>query len=282
MSVRQLKSMLMWVLCSLALALVVVPTVDIVAGVVVQSVGSWSWTLLTTPTQGVAGGLLNGWTGTLALMGFLLVVAGPLGVLGGLYLAEFSSQGVARVLRFWSEILAGVPSIVVGYVSYVAFVVALGWSFSVLAGVIALSIIVLPYIMKSTEAALRQVPSAFREGAAALGLPRHVAIWEVLLPLAAPSIMTGLVVSEAIAMGETAPLIYTAGWSNGLPNLQLVHRPIGYLTYIVWTYINQPYPQAHQLAYSAASMLVIMLVVLILVARLIGRRAARYTGRFQV
>ena len=270
-----------WGLCILALALVVAPAVDIVVGIIGQSAQAWSWSLLLTPTQGVAGGLLNAWTGTLVLMALLLVVVAPIGVLGGVYLAEFSEHRVALVLRFLSDLLAGVPSIVVGYVIYAVLVVRLGWSFSVLAGVIALSIMVVPYVLKSTEAALRQVPTAFREGGAALGLPRHRIIRQVLFPLALPNVMSGLVVAEAIAMGETAPLIYTAGWSNSLPNLQLIHRPIGYLTYVVWTYINEPYPEAHQLAYSAAALLVVFLLLLITLGRLISWRASRFTDRFQ-
>lgn len=282
MSWRRIRDTAMWALCALALALVILPALDITVGIILRNVGSWSLKLLTTPTSGVAGGLLNAWSGTLLLMFLLLLMAAPIGVLGGIYLAEFSSQRLARALRFGSEVLAGVPSIVIGYVIYVIFVVRLGWSFSALAGVIALTIMVTPYIMKSTEAALRQVPITLREGGTALGLPPTLTIRRVLLPLAMPNIMTGLVVAEAIAMGETAPLIYTAGWSNSLPNLQLVHRPIGYLTYVVWTYINQPFAQSHQLAYSAAALLLVFLLLLIGLGRLIAWRASRYTGRFQV
>jgi phosphate transport system permease protein len=189
---------------------------------------------------------------------------------------------MAQVLRFGSEVLAGVPSIVVGYVIYLVFVVVLGWSFSALAGAIALTIMVTPYVMKSTEAALRQVPTNLREGGTALGLSHSLTIRRILLPMAMPSIMNGLVVAEAIAMGETAPLLYTAGWSSSLPTLKLIHQPIGYLTYVVWTYINQPSAQAHQLAYSAAALLIVFLLLLIGLGRFIGARAARYTGRFQV
>ena len=273
---------LMWGLCGLALLVVIVPTVDIVVDVLAQSAGAWSLSLLTTTTFGSGGGLLNAWTGTLLLMFLLLLLAAPIGVLGGIYLAEYSTNGLAQVLRFSSEVLAGVPSIVIGYVIYLVFVIVFGWSFSALAGVIALTVMVTPYIMKSTEAALRQVPNNLREGGTALGLPHSLTIRRVLLPLAMPNIMNGLVVAEAIAMGETAPLIYTAGWSNSLPTLQLVHRPIGYLTYVVWTYINIPTAQAHQLAYSAAALLIVFLLLLIALGRFIGARASRYTGRFQV
>jgi len=281
MDFRRIRDILMWGLCALALGLIVLPAVDIVVGIIAQSASSWSWSLIATPTIGTAGGLLNAWTGTLALMALLLVLAGPIGVLAGLYLAEYSDQHTGQILRFFSEVLAGVPSIVVGYVIYLVLVVRLGWSFSSLAGGIALTIMVVPYIMKTTEASLRQVPAAFREGGAALGLPNHTIVRQILFPLATPNIVTGIVVSEAIGMGETAPLLYTAGWSTSLPNLQLVHRPIGYLTYVVWTYINQPDPAAHQLAYSAAAFLVVFLLILIGLGRIISQRALRYATRFQ-
>ncbi len=280
---RRILDILMWVFCGLALALVVLPAVDIIVGILAKSAGAWSPALLFTPTSGGENeGLLNAWTGTLMLMFLLLLLAAPVGVLGGIYLAEFSSDRLAQALRFASEVLAGVPSIVIGYIIYLVFVIGLGWSFSALAGGIALTIMVVPYIMKSTESALRQVPTTLREGGLALGLPASLITRRILLPVAMPNIMNGLVVSEAIAMGETAPLIYTAGWSNSLPNLQLIHRPIGYLTYVVWTYINQPSPQAHQLAYSAGALLLVFLLILIGLGRIIGARASRYVGRFQV
>jgi phosphate transport system permease protein len=273
---------IMWALCGIALLLVIIPSIAIIIDILIHSVSYWSISLLTTSTFGEAGGLLNAWTGTLVLMFLLLLLAAPLGILGGIYLAEFSSTRVGQILRFASEVLAGVPSIIIGYVIYLAFVVALGWSFSVLAGVFALTIMVIPYVMKSTEAALRQVPANLREGGTALGLTKSLTIWRVLLPLAMPNILNGLVVAEAIGMGETAPLLYTAGWSNSLPTLQLVHQPIGYLTYVVWTYINQPSAQAHQLAYSAAALLLVFLLILIGISRWVGAKASRYNSQFQV
>ncbi|HET9015400.1 MAG TPA: phosphate ABC transporter permease PstA [Thermomicrobiaceae bacterium] len=272
---------IIWGLCGLALAVIVGVAALIVVDVALKGIPAWSWTLLTTTTSGIAGGLLNSWTGTLALMLLLAIMAGPIGILAGLYLAEFSSRRTGPTLRFATEVLSGIPSIVVGYVIYLAFVVGLGWSFSYLAGGIALTVMVVPYIIKSTEAALNQVPSALREGGAALGLSPRRVLWDVARPIATPGIVTGVVIAEAIGMGETAPLLYTAGWSNALPTAQLTHRPIGYLTYVVWTYINEPYAQAHQLAYSAAGLLIVLLLVLIAVGRVISHRAARYSGRFQ-
>lgn len=220
---RRLRDGLIWGLCFLALACIVVPAVDIIVGVIVQSAPSWSWQLLTTPTRGLAGGLENAVLGTLVLAVGTLVLAGTVGVLGGIYLAEFSGPRLRPALRFFSEVLAGVPSIVIGYVGYVALVITLKWGFSLLAGILALSVMVTPYIMKTTEVAFRQIPSTYREAYIALGLPRLTGLRRVLLPPAASGVLTGLVVALAIAIGETAPLIYTAGWTNALPPHQLTH-----------------------------------------------------------
>lgn len=278
---RRLRDGVIWGLCFLALACIVVPAVDIIAGIVVQSAPSWSWKLLTTPTQGVAGGLENAVLGTLALALGTLLIAGFTGVFGGIYLAEFSGPRLTPILRFFSEVLAGVPSIVIGYVGYVALVITFKWGFSMLAGMLALSVMVTPYIMKTTEVAFRQIPSTYREAYVALGLPRLIGLRRVLLPPATAGVLTGLVVALAIAMGETAPLIYTAGWTNALPPHQLTHQPIAYLTYVVWTYTNQPFPQAHALANSAALSLVIFLVLLILLSRLIAWQSNRFGARLQ-
>ncbi len=279
---KRIVNILMWGLCGFALLLVVFPALDIIIDILIKSAGGWSLKLFTTTTSGEAGGLLNAWTGTLLLMFLLLVLAAPIGVFGGIYLSEYSSRRFASVLRFISDVLAGVPSIVIGYVIYLSFVIVLGWSFSALAGAIALTIMVTPYIIKGTESALDQVPRNLREGGVALGLSKILTIRRVLLPIALPNILNELVVAEAIAMGETAPLIYTAGWSNSVPTLKLIHQPIGYLTYVVWTYINQPSAAAHQLAYSAAGVLLLFLLILIGLSRWIGARATRFTGRFGV
>lgn len=281
MPYRRVRDGVIWGLCFFALACIAIPAIDIIVGVIVQSAPSWSWQLLTTPTRGVAGGLENALLGTLVLTAGTLLVAGTVGVLAGIYLAEYAGPRLTPVLRFFSEVLAGVPSIVIGYVGYVALVLTFHWGFSLLAGVLALSVMVTPYILKTTEVAFRQIPSTYREAYVALGLPRLTGLRRVLLPPAAAGILTGLVVALAIAMGETAPLIYTAGWTNALPPHTLTHQPVGYLTYVVWTYTNQPFPQAHALANSAALSLVLFLLILIGLSRLIAWHLGTYARRLQ-
>lgn len=136
---------------------------------------------------------------------------------------------------------------------------------------------VVPYIAKTTEVALRQVPSSYREGAEALGMPAGYSLRRIVARTALPGITTGLIVAVAIAVGETAPLLYTAGYSDGFPQAQLTHAPLGYLTYAVWTFFNNPSSTAQQLSYEAALLLVALVVILIVVSRTVVGLTQRHT-----
>ncbi|HUZ77426.1 MAG TPA: phosphate ABC transporter permease PstA [Chloroflexota bacterium] len=277
---RQVREALFWALCGIGLLLLCLPALAIIASLLKDSWPALSLKLLTATTN--QGGLRNAITGTLLLALGVLALAGPVGIGCGIYLAEFASPGSAPWLRFFSEILAGIPSIVVGYVGYLVLVVGLHWGYSLLAGILALSVIVLPYVVKTTEVALRQVPSTLREGADALGLPRSTTLRRVLLPPALPAIVTGLVIALAFSTGETAPLLYTAGFTDQDPTLQLLHRPVGYLTAVVFTDIQLPGAQAHQLAYAAAAITLLLLIALTMAGRAISRRSRRLSERMSV
>lgn len=255
------------VLCVAAFGIVVVPLVDILWMTMVKGGAAVSPALFTQVTNGISGGLLNAIEGTLVLSGGALLFAAPIGVLTGIYLGEYGHGRWGRVVRFLADVLTGVPSIVLGYFAYVTLVVGLGWQFSALAGAITLAIMVMPYIARFTELALRQTPPSLREAAYALGCKEHQVVLRVLLPSARSGVLTGVLFALAISVGETAPLIYTAGWSNYLWNGQLTQSPIGYLTYVVWSFINQPFASAHALAYAAAFLVVAMVLVINLVAR---------------
>jgi phosphate transport system permease protein len=235
--------------------------------VVGRSARALSWRLLTTVTSGVAGGLVNAIVGTLMLVLLATAIVVPLGVLGGVYAAERGRTRWTATVRLAVDVLAGVPSIVVGYFGFVAMVTWLGWGFSWVAGAIALAVIMLPYVFRATDLAIQQVPDDLRDASLALGATRVTTVRRVVVKAALPGILTGTLLAVGIAVGETAPLIYTAGWSNYMPALKLTHAPIGYLTYVVWAFINEPFASANALAYAAALLLMVLVLVVNVAAR---------------
>jgi phosphate transport system permease protein len=256
-------------LCLVAFSLVVIPLASILRTVFVRGSDALTWSVFTEVTNGISGGLLNAIEGTLVLSLGALAWAAPAGVAAGIYLAEYGAGRRAAIVRFLADVLVGVPSIVLGYVSYVTMVVWLGWQFSVLAGVITLGVLVLPYIARFTELSMRQNPLTLRESAYALGCKEHQAVLRILLPAGRSGVITGILLSLAISVGETAPLIYTAGWSNYLWTGKLTQEPIGYLTYVIWSFINQPFPSAHALAYAAAVLVVGVVLAINILARVL-------------
>jgi len=259
---RKFFSGIGWIFALASFLLVSGPLVDILYTVFRKGMSAISLNLFTHVTNGISGGLLNAITGTLILVSGALVFAAPIGILAGVYLSEFGRSRYAKLVRFLDDVLTGVPSIVLGYFSYVTLVIGMGWQFSVLAGSITLAIMVVPYIARFTEIAFLQVPNSLREAGYALGFRELTVILRIALPLALPGILTGVLFAIAISLGETAPLIYTAGWSNFLWNGRLIHEPIGYLTYVIWSFINQPYRSAHALAFAAAFLIILMVLVI--------------------
>ena len=198
--------------------------------------------------------------------GPVIVIVVGLGT--AIWTAEFAPPWAKRVIRFMVDVLAGVPSIVVGYFLYVALVEEAGLGFLARCGRAR---------ARDLHAALRRARRRRRAQQCAAGAKRRRGrarcasgdgrVRRSTFPYALPGILTGLLVATGIGLGETAPLIYTAGWSNYMPTLQLTHSPVGYLTYVVWTYISQPFEQSHQLAYAAAALLMIFVFVTNLLAR---------------
>jgi len=279
---RRFRAGAFWAFCGLALAIIIAPSIDIIGSILVKAAPVLRLTLLTTSTSGTQLGLQNAILGTIVLSLGVLITAGPVGFLAGLYLAEFAPRRTASVMRFFSEVLAGIPSIVIGYVGYIVLVIGLHWGFSLLGGILALGTLIVPYIVKTTEVALSQVPRTLREGAVALGLSRTTTIRKVLLPPALPGVVSGLVVAMAISTGETAPLLFTAGFNDANPSLSLLHNPVGYLTYVSYTDVQLPSADAQAVANAASAVTVLLILILIFVGRLITARSRRMVARLDV
>jgi phosphate transport system permease protein len=275
---RRAANAILWSACAVALALVVAPVVWIVSDVASRSLVHWHWGLLTRTTVGQGGGLANAIVGTFVIVVGVALVAGTVGIGGGIYLAEYCSERGAVLLRGASEVLAGVPSIVLGYVGYITLVVALHWQFSLGAAFIVLSLMVVPYVVKATEVALRQVPTSYREAADGLGMRNGYALRKVVIKPALPGIATGLIVAMAIALGETAPLLYTAGWSDHFPTMRLTHSPVGYLTYVTYVFYNEPYASSHQLSHLSALLLIVFVLILIVASRVLVAATQRHAA----
>jgi phosphate transport system permease protein len=269
---RRLISALGWGFTGFSLILLSILMLWILVVVFLRGFSALSISLLTTITQGSAGGLLNAIEGTVVLSVGAMIIAVPLGVSAGIYVSEYGHTRWAKVIRFLADVLVGVPSIVMGYFGYVTMIDYLGWGFSVAAGSIILAIICLPYICRTTELALGQVPGALREAGYALGANERKVILRICLPSVLPGVLTGIMLALAVSIGETAPLLYTAGWSNYLWDGRLTHSPIGYLTYAVYTFINEPFASANALAYAAAFLVTGFVLVINIMSRFIFDR----------
>lgn len=274
---RKLVNALFWTACVCCLAVVVVPTLWMLFEVIGRALPVFKWSVLTENTRGNGGGLRNAIIGTVVIGVGVMLVGGTVSVLTGIYLSEFARGRTRSILRGAYEILSGIPSIVLGYVGYLALVVKFHWGFSLAAGVLTLSAMSIPYIAKATESALSQVPTSYREGAEALGLPLGWTLRKIVLKSAIPGIVTGLLVALALAVGETAPMLYTAGWSNSAPTGKLTDSPVGYLTYPIWTFYNLPSKAARDLSYDAAFLLIVFVLLLIVLGRLITWFARRHS-----
>ena len=218
-----------------------------------------------TPPPGSDGGLLNAFFGSLVMSGLALLIGAPIGIAAGTYLAEYSRKHViGETIRFVNDILLSAPSIVLGLFVYTIVVRTMG-HFSGIAGALALALIVIPVVVRTTDEMLQLVPSAMREAALSLGVPQWKMTLQVLYRAALPGIVTGILLALARISGETAPLLFTAlnnqYWSTDLS------QPLASVPVVIFQYAMSPYDSWHALAWAGAFMVTLFILLLSLFSR---------------
>ncbi len=226
----------------------------------------------TTPPPGSQGGLGNAIWGSLMMTALATLIGTPIGILAGTYLAEFGQRGwLAPITRFINDILLSAPSIVIGLFVYEVYVVKVG-HFAGWGGTLALSIIVIPVVIRTTENMLRLIPNSLREAAAALGAPQWKVISFVTLRAARAGILTGILLAVARISGETAPLLFTAlnnqFWSNNM------NQPMANLPVVIFQFAMSPYDDWRGLAWAGALLITFSVLTLNIVARVLFRQKA--------
>ncbi|NDV11985.1 phosphate ABC transporter permease PstA [Crenobacter caeni] len=222
-----------------------------------------------TPPPGSAGGLANAIVGSLTMTFFGTLIGTPIGILAGIYLSEYGSRGyLAPATRFINDILLSAPSIVIGLFVYEVYVLSVG-HFSGWAGSFALSLLVIPVVVRTTENMLRLVPGSLREAAFALGAPQWKVTMQVTLRAAKAGVTTGILLAVARISGETAPLLFTAlnnqFWSN-------MNQPMANLPIVIFQFAMSPYEDWHKLAWAGSLLITFSVLTLNIVARYLGRQ----------
>ncbi len=269
---RLLLSHAIVVLCIASVLLALVPLALVLFYVLTQGVTSLNWAFFSrmpAPVGETGGGMANSILGSLMVTGLGALAAVPVGLIAGIYAAEYKGTRLAAAVRFAADTLNGVPSIVIGVFAYSVAVLPFH-QFSAFAGAFALAVMMLPLIMRTTEELLLLVPSTLREGALALGATRARAVFTVVVPAALPGIITGVLLSLARVAGETAPLIFTA-FNNRFFSTD-PRQPISTLTVQVWTYANSAYEDWHRQAWAGALVLVSIVLICSLLARVATAR----------
>jgi phosphate transport system permease protein len=261
--------------CTAAAALVILPLVLILGHLIAKGLPALDWGFfvhMPKPVGEPGGGMANAIVGTLILVGIASLLAVPVGVGAGLYLAEFGDGRFGTLVRYTADVLSGVPSIVVGVAAYGLVVVPMG-RFSALAGGVALALLMLPTIVRSTEEVVRLVPRSYREAGLALGAPRWRVIQNIVLPAASPGVITASLLAFARAAGETAPLLFTALGSRFFS--VALDRPIASLPVFIFDYARAPYEDWNRQAWTAALVLLMLVTLTSLAVRITTWRGAR-------
>jgi len=264
---RKFINSLMWAFAIASTILALIPLVLLLYYVIAKGLPAFNvafFTRMPAPVGEPGGGMLHAIVGTLVLIGLSSAVGLPVGILGGIYLAEFGNNRFAWLIRFSADVLSGIPSIVAGVFAYALIVKQFG-GFSAMAGGIALGIIMIPTIIRTTEEMIRLVPTSLREAALALGATQSRTSLGVVLMAAKGGVITGVLLAIARIAGETAPLIVTVLGSNALS--VYLNRPIAALPMQIYTYALSPYEEWHTQAWAGSLVLVIMIMIFSICAR---------------
>jgi phosphate transport system permease protein len=272
---RRITNRLVILFCGLSVLLALVPVGAILVFILGRGMSSLSlafFTHMPKPVGEPGGGMANAIVGTLIIVGIGGALAVPIGVLAAVFLSEYPRSRLGAASRFGADVLTGVPSIAIGIFAYGVAVLPFR-HFSAVAGSVALAVMMIPIVARTSEEVLRLVPPSLREGAMALGASRRRAVFSVILPAALPGVLTGVLVALARIAGETAPLLFTS-FGNRFWSLDPL-RPMAALTVQIYTYAISPYDDWHRQAWAAAAVLVFLVLALSVLARLATRRLER-------
>jgi phosphate transport system permease protein len=248
------------------------PMLFILFYIVKNGISSINWQFLTElprPAGEAGGGVFNAIVGTFILIIVSSVLSVPIGMTAGIYLSEKRQGKLAQVVKLCVEVLQGTPSIVIGIIAYTWIVLPLK-TFSAFSGGVALGMMMIPVIIKSTEETLKLIPYHLKEASLALGVPYHRTILRVILPAGISGILTGILLGIARITGETAPLLFTS-FGNPFLNTNLF-KPTESLPHVIFNYATSPYPQLHNFAWGAAFILVVLVLTFNLTARGVARK----------
>lgn len=252
--------------------IIALPLIAIIFYVLRVGISKLSWHFFSNvpkPVGELGGGIANALIGSLLIVLIAAVIAVPLGILCGIFLSENKTSRISYYSRLAVDILQGVPSIVIGIVIYFWLVKPLG-TFSALSGSVALSIMMLPIIIRSTEETLKLIPDSLKEAGLALGLPYHKVILKIIVPCGFSGILSGVILAVARVAGETAPLLFTA-FGNPYITANIL-KPMQSLPLLIFNYATSPYDEWHDLAWGASTVLLIWVLLLNIITKLIARR----------
>jgi phosphate transport system permease protein len=277
---NQIRTRLRWLvdkaatsLAVLSTLLVIVPLAAIFIYLIIKGASSLNvdfFTKIPAPVGETGGGMANAIVGSITLLALASLIGVPIGIGGGIFLAEFGrGTKLADAVRFTADVLNGVPSIVMGLAAY-ALIVVPEHHFSAFAGGVALGIMMIPTVCRTTEEMLLMVPNSVREAALGLGVPNWRSVLSITVKTASPGIITGCMLAFARVAGETAPLIFTAlgndFWSTSL------NEPIAALPLQIWIYAQSPYDDWHRLAWAGSLVLIILIVLAVSLVRFVTSR----------